>query len=51
MTFRYKIFDAKNQVVCTGETVQVFLDDKGEMVLNNPLFFDEWKKKVGLIND
>lgn len=51
MTFRYKIFDAKNQMVCTGETVQVFLDNKGEMVLNNPPFFDEWKKKMGLLND
>ena len=51
MTFKYKIFDAKNQVVCTGETVQVFLNNKGEMVLNNPPFFEEWKKKMGLLND
>ena len=51
MTFKYKIFDAKNQVVCTGETVQVFLDNKGEMVLNNPPFFEEWKKKMRLLND
>ena len=51
MTFRYRIFDTKNQVVCTGETVQVFLDNKGEMVLNNPPFFEEWKKKMGLLND
>ena len=51
MTFRYRIFDTKNQVVCTGETVQVFLDNKGEMVLNNPPFFEEWKKKMRLLND
>lgn len=51
MTFRYKIFDAKGQIVCTGETVQVFLDSKGEMVLNNPPFFEEWKKKMGLLNE
>ena len=51
MTFRYKIFDPKNQVVCTGETVQVFIDTKGELVLNNPPLFEEWKKKMGLLND
>ena len=51
MTFRYKIFDTNNQVACTGETVQVFTDSKGEMVYNNPPFFEEWKKNMGLIND
>jgi acyl-CoA thioester hydrolase len=51
MIFKFKIFDAKNQVVCTGETVQVFIDSKGELVLNNPPFFEEWKKKMGLLND
>ncbi len=49
MTFRYKIFDTNNQIACTGETVQVFTDAKGEMVFNNPPFFEEWKKKNGLI--
>jgi acyl-CoA thioester hydrolase len=49
MVFRYKIFDAKNKIACTGETVQVFLDKKGELMLTNPPFYEEWKKKVGLI--
>jgi acyl-CoA thioester hydrolase len=49
MIFRYKIFDAKNEIACTGETVQVFLDKNGELMLTNPPFFQEWKRKVGLI--
>lgn len=49
MIFRYKIFDAKNELACTGETIQVFLDKNGELMLTNPLFYEEWKRKVGLI--
>ncbi|WP_281226027.1 acyl-CoA thioesterase [Flavobacterium aquiphilum] len=49
MIFKYTIFDANNEIACTGETVQVFLDSKGELMLTNPPFFEEWKKKMGLI--
>jgi len=49
MIFRYKIFDQQNNVVCTGETVQVFLDGNGNLSLNLPPFFENWKRKVGLL--
>lgn len=49
MIFRYKIYDTNNEIACTGETVQVFLDTKGDLVLNYPPFFDEWRRKVGLL--
>ena len=49
MIFRYKIFDANNEVACTGETVQVFVDVNGNLSLNNPPFYEEWKRKVGLL--
>ncbi|HLF51082.1 acyl-CoA thioesterase [Flavobacterium sp.] len=49
MIFRYKIYDANNEIACTGETVQVFLDAKGDLVLNFPTFFEEWRRKVGLL--
>ena len=49
MIYRFKIFDGNNEIVCTGETVQVFLDKRGELMLTNPPFFEEWKRKVGLI--
>jgi acyl-CoA thioester hydrolase len=48
MIFRYKIFDTKNEIACTGETIQVFLNKKGELMLINPPFFEEWKQRVGL---
>lgn len=49
MIFRYKIFDANEKVVCTGETIQVFVDAKGDLSLNLPPFFEEWKRKMGLL--
>lgn len=48
MIFRYKIFDSNNEIACTGETIQVFLDSKGELQLTIPPFFEDWKRKVGL---
>lgn len=46
---RYKIFDSNNELACTGETVQVFLDRDGNLSLNLPPFFEDWKRKVGLL--
>lgn len=48
MIYRFTIYNAKNEIVCTGETVQVFLDLQGELMLTNPPFYSEWKRKVGL---
>ncbi|MCP1996340.1 thioesterase family protein [Flavobacterium sp. HSC-61S13] len=49
MVFRFKIYNTENQVVCTGETTQVFLDEEGNLTLNIPPFFEAWKKKIGLL--
>ena len=49
MIFRYKIYDTNNEIACTGETVQVFLDGSGNLSLNLPPFYEEWKRKVGLL--
>ena len=53
MVFRYEIYNQENQLVCTGETVQVFVDNigQGELSLTPPDFFIEWKKKVGLLDE
>lgn len=48
MIFRFTIYNAENEIVCTGETIQVFLDKQGELMLTNPPFYTEWKRKVGL---
>ena len=50
MIFRYEVFNEQDQLVCTGETTQVFVEDKGELSLIIPEFFMKWKKKVGLLN-
>ena len=38
-----------NQIAATGESVQVFIDEKRQLVLTNPEFYVNWKKKVGLL--
>lgn len=48
MIFRYQIFNPDNNLVCSGETTQVFLDRKGELCLTNPPFFERWKNKMNL---
>ncbi|PKB15939.1 thioesterase family protein [Flavobacterium sp. 5] len=48
MIFRFTLFNDKNEIVCTGETLQVFLDKEGDLLLTNPPFYQEWKRKVGL---
>ena len=50
MIFRYEVFNEQDQIVCTGETTQVFVEEKGELSLIIPDFFMEWKRKVGLLN-
>ncbi len=51
MIFKYEIFSPKGELVCTGETVQVFVELGGELSLTIPDFFREWKKKVGLLDE
>jgi len=50
MIFKYEILNPEGKVVCTGETVQVFVELMGEMSLEIPDFFREWKEKVGLLD-
>lgn len=52
MIFRYEIYNPEGALVCTGETIQVFVTlDNGELSLTIPEFFVEWKKKEGLLNE
>lgn len=47
--YAFRIYRASdNELVATGESVQVFLDMNRELVLTIPPFFEEWKKKWGL---
>ncbi len=49
--FEYKIVkEETNEIVCTGRTVQVFIDPvTKELHMTLPLFFIEWQKQVGLL--
>lgn len=49
MIFRFKVYNDKDQLVCQGETVQVFLDKGQNLVLNMPAFMLRWKREVGLL--
>lgn len=53
MIFRYEIYNQDNHLVCTGETVQVFVENigQGDLSLNIPQFFLDWKQKVGLLDE
>ena len=50
MIFRYEIYNPKNKLVCTGETIQVFVANQGGLSLTFPDFFLKWKQKMGLLD-
>ncbi|MBK8807647.1 MAG: acyl-CoA thioesterase [Bacteroidales bacterium] len=44
--FNFRIYRQSNlELVCTGKSIQVFLDKNGELVLTILPFYNEWKKK------
>jgi len=50
VVFDYKIYRASDNVlVSLASTIQVFLNMERELQLTIPLFFEEWKRKWGLI--
>lgn len=46
LCFEYEIRrNTDNEIAARGSSVQVFVDAEGNMCLNNPPFYEEWKKK------
>ena len=46
LCFEYIIHrQSDGALVARGSSVQVFLDKDGNMCLNNPMFFEEWKRQ------
>lgn len=46
LCFEYIIHrQSDGALVARGSSVQVFLDKNGNMCLNNPAFFEEWKRQ------
>jgi len=47
--FEYEIRDIENNtLVATGRSVQVFIDKQSQLVITNPEFYLEWKRRNGL---
>jgi acyl-CoA thioester hydrolase len=47
--FEYRIFrKSDNELVATGNSMQVFLTPEYELLLTAPQFFIDWKKKWGI---
>lgn len=47
--FEYTIYrESDNQVVATGESIQVFLNKDNQLELINPDFYLQWKAKWGV---
>ena len=45
LVFHYLIYNAAKELVCTGETIQVFTTLKeGTLSLYNPEFYEQWRK-------
>jgi acyl-CoA thioester hydrolase len=52
MKFSYRLFKVgdEKRLIATGTSIQVFLDRHQSLLqLTNPPFFEDWKKKQGLI--
>lgn len=48
--FHYTIFrKSDNKLVATGKSTQVFLDSNYELYLTLPPFYENWKRKMGLV--
>ena len=48
--FEFSLFNENTkEIYATGESTQIFLNEKGELMLTPPEFFMDWKKKWGLI--
>lgn len=46
LIFSYRLYNQDNVLVCTGETIQVFLNKDGDLQLYYPDFFAAWKNRT-----
>jgi acyl-CoA thioester hydrolase len=45
--FQYLIFNQNDELVCDGQTIQIFMNGHKELSLLCPDFYNQWKEKVG----
>ena len=50
IVFDYEIYlEEDNSLVTTGSSIQVFIDSAYRLMLTNPPFYEDWKKKYRLL--
>jgi len=48
--FEFSLYNENTkEIYAIGESTQIFLNEKGELMLTPPEFFMDWKKKWGLL--
>jgi len=48
--FQYRIFrQSDNEMVASGQSIQVFMNKQHQLFITIPPFFAEWKKKNGIL--
>lgn len=46
LDFRYEIYRQSDHTLCLkAETTQLFIDEKGELALDKPAYFEEWQRR------
>ena len=52
VVFDYEIHNPEDEsLIATGHSVQVFMDLNYQLVWDNPPFYQEWKKRWGVISE
>lgn len=46
----YEIYNENHELVCEGQTTQVFVDRDGALALYNPDFYQRWRKENNIID-
>jgi len=50
--FDYEIHDTTDDsIVATARTIQVFMDHDYQLVWDNPPFYQQWKERMGVIDE
>ena len=49
LDFKYRIYRESDHVLCAdGHTTQLFIDQNGELLLESPQFYLDWREKYGV---
>ena len=50
LDYHFRVFRESDGTLCAeGDTVQLFIDEQGELILDKPDYFREWQKRYLLL--